>query len=251
MAKTKPTLQIFSSKQELGQAVASLVARLSAQAICDRGRFTVALSGGSLPKIVCPPLVSEPWRSQINWSAWHIFWADERCVPLDHPDSNFRLAREQLFDQVKIPVAQIYPIDDSFEPDITAKAYAAILNQFFQPAPGHPPRFDLILLGMGEDGHTASLFPRHSLLDETARWVAPVFDSPKPPPERITLTLPVINQAGHVAFVTAGIGKADILARVLASDELAENIPARLVLPTEGELFWFVDEAAAAKLNQE
>jgi 6-phosphogluconolactonase len=243
------TLQILSSKRELGQAVASLVAGLSAQAVSDRGRFTVALSGGSLPKIVCPPLVSEPWRSQIDWSAWHVFWADERCVPLDHPDSNYYLARQQLFDQVKISAAQIYPIDDSFEPEITAKAYEAVLKEFFKPGPGRPPRFDLILLGMGEDGHTASLFPDHPLLDETSRWVAPVFDSPKPPPERITLTLPVINQARHVAFVTAGAGKADVLAQMLASDELAEKLPAQLVRPTEGELFWFMDEAAAAKLN--
>jgi 6-phosphogluconolactonase len=243
------TLQILSTKEELGQAVASLVARLSAQAVSDRGRFTVALSGGSLPKIVCPPLVSEPWRSQIDWPAWHVFWADERCVPHDHPDSNYYLARQQLFDQVKIPAAQIYPIDGSFEPEITAKAYEAVLKQFFKPEPGRPPRFDLILLGMGEDGHTASLFPRHLLLDETTRWVAPVFDSPKPPPERITLTLPVINQARHVAFVTAGAGKADVLAQMLASDELAEKLPAQLVRPTEGELFWLIDEAAAAKLN--
>jgi 6-phosphogluconolactonase len=243
------TLQIFSSKEELGQAVASLVARLSAQAINDRARFTVALSGGSLPKIVCPSLVSEPWRSQIDWPAWHVFWADERCVPLDHPDSNFRLARQQLFDQVEIPVAQIYPIDDSFEPDITAKAYEAVLKHLFKPAAGRPPRFDLILLGMGEDGHTASLFPGHPLLDETSRWVAPIFDSPKPPPERITLTLPVINQARHVVFVTAGSSKADILARVLVSDDLAGSLPAQLVRPAGGELLWFVDEAAAAKLN--
>jgi 6-phosphogluconolactonase len=243
------TLQTLPSKEELGQAVASLVARLSAQAINDRARFTVALSGGSLPKIVCPSLVSEPWRSQIDWSAWHVFWADERCVPLDHPDSNFRLARQYLFNQVEIPVAQIYPIDDSFEPDITAKAYEAVLKQLFRPAPGRPPRFDIILLGMGEDGHTASLFPGHPLIDETSRWVAPVFDSPKPPPERITLTLPVINQARHVVFVTAGSSKANILARVLASDDLAESLPAQLVRPTEGELFWFVDEAAAAELN--
>ena len=197
------TLQIHSSKEELGQAVADLVARLSAQAVNDRGRFTVALSGGSLPKIVCPPLVNEPRRSQIDWAAWHVFWADERGVPLDHPDSNFRLARQQLLDQVKIPVAQIYPIDDSFEPDITAKAYEAVLEQLFRPAPGRPPQFDLILLGMGEDGHTASLFPGHPLLNERSRWAAPVFDSPKPPPERITLTLPVINQARQVAFVTS------------------------------------------------
>jgi 6-phosphogluconolactonase len=249
VTKTKTTLQIFPSSQELGQAAATLIARLSAEAAATRGRFTVALSGGSLPKIVGPPLVSEPMRSQIDWSTWHVFWADERCVPLDHADSNFRLARQHLFDQAKIPVAQIYPIDDSFEPDVTAKAYEAILNQIFQSGPGRPPRFDLILLGMGPDGHIASLFPHHTLLEESSRWVAPIFDSPKPPPERITLTLRVINQARQVAFVAAGAGKADILAQVLQTDAPTKNIPAQLVRPTEGELFWFVDEAAGAKLS--
>ena len=249
MTKPSPKLHVFSSTQELGEAAATLVARLSARAIAERGRFTVALSGGSLPKLVGPPLAAEPLRSEIDWSAWHVFWADERWLPLNHPDSNFRLARECLFDHVKIPVAQIYPIDDSYDPSDTAKMYQAILAQLFQPPPGHPPRFDLILLGMGEDGHTASLFPNHPLLHETRHWVTAITDSPKPPPDRITLTLPVINNARHVAFLAAGPGKADILPQVLESDTSSTALPARLVQPSDGELYWFVDEAAAVKLQ--
>jgi len=249
MTKPSPKLHVFSSTQELGEAAATLVARLSARAIAERGRFTVALSGGSLPKLVGPPLAAEPLRSEIDWSAWHVFWADERWLPLNHPDSNFRLARECLFDHVKIPVAQIYPIDDSYDPSDTAKMYQAILAQLFQPPPGHPPRFDLILLGMGEDGHTASLFPNHLLLHETRHWVTAITDSPKPPPDRITLTLPVINNARHVAFLAAGPGKADILPQVLESDTSSTALPARLVQPSDGELYWFVDEAAAVKLQ--
>ena len=247
--KPHQTLHILPTPAKLGEMAARYVARLSSQAIAERGRFTVALSGGSLTKIVGPALTAAPWHSEIDWSAWYVFWADERCVPLDHPDSNFRLAREYLFDQIKIPVAQIYPIDDSFEPEATAKAYQAVLAQLFQPAPGQPPRFDLILLGLGEDGHTASLFPHHPVLNEAARWVAPIFDSPKPPPERITLTLPVINHARAVAFITAGPAKADILAQVLATGTPAETLPAQLVQLSKGELNWFVDEAASAQLK--
>jgi 6-phosphogluconolactonase len=234
----------------LGQAAAKQVAELSAQAIKARGRFTVALSGGSLPKLLCPPLTEEPLRSQVDWPAWHVFWADERLVPLNHADSNFRLARVYLFNQVNIPVAQVYPVDDSFDPPVTADAYQAVLGQVFEPSPGQPPRFDLILLGMGEDGHTASLFPHHPLLAETGRWVAALTDSPKPPPERITLTLPVLNNARHVAFITAGSSKAGVLARVMRGDAPPGELPAQMVQPGQGDLTWFVDQAAAAGLSQ-
>ncbi len=247
--KSDQKVHILPDEPTLGRAAAGYVAQLSAQAIAGRSRFTVALSGGSLPRLVGPALAAEPNRSQIDWAGWHVFWADERLVPLDHPDSNFRLAREYLFNQVNIPVAQIYPLDDSFEPAATARTYQALLAQLFQPEASQPPRFDLILLGLGEDGHTASLFPHHPLLTETSRWVAPILDSPKPPPERITLTLSVINQARAVAFVAAGAGKATILAQVLETEAPAGALPAQLVRPSDGDLVWFVDEAAAARLT--
>lgn len=244
----KANLQTFSTLKQLGNTAASYVSHLSAQAIAERGRFTVALSGGSLPKLLCPPLVAEPLRSQVDWSSWYVFWADERCVPLTGPNSNYRLAREYLFEQVDIPPGQIYPLDDALDPAAAATAYQARLAEVFQPPAGQRPRFDLILLGMGEDGHTASLFLHHPLLKETERWVAPVFDSPKPPPARITLTLPLINNARQVAFITTGAGKAEALSQVMRADT-ANPLPAQMVQPAKGELHWFVDEAAAAALG--
>ncbi|MCK6623937.1 MAG: 6-phosphogluconolactonase [Anaerolineae bacterium] len=250
-------LYVFPNPQELGQAAAAHVAQIAAEAIPARGRFMVALSGGSLPQLLGPALV----KQASDWSAWHVFWADERCVPLTHPDSNYILAKQYLFDHVPIPPGQIHAPDTALDPTQTAAAYETALAQVFTippsiPQPEEPllqpsnppplPQFDLILLGMGEDGHTASLFPGHPLLQETERWVAPIFDSPKPPPQRITLTLPVLNNARHVAFITAGSGKAGILPQVFAA---GSTLPAHLVQPTSGHLDWFVDEAAAAKLK--
>jgi 6-phosphogluconolactonase len=252
-------LNIFPDTQQLGEATAAYVAELAAETIPARERFTVALSGGSLPKLLGPALV----RQATDWSAWHVFWADERCVPLTHPDSNYILAQQYLFDHVPIPPGQIHAPDTSLDPAQTAAAYQYTLAQFFTiqppaPLPDDPllfqpanplifPQFDLILLGMGEDGHTASLFPGHPLLKETERWVAPIFDSPKPPPQRITLTLPVLNNARRVAFITAGASKADILPQVL---EAGSALPAHLVQPASGKLDWFMDEAAAAQLKR-
>ena len=211
-----------------------------------RGRFTVAFSGGSLPGLLCPGLVNEPLRSTVAWPAWHVFWVDERCVPLTDPLSNYRRLREQLLDRVAIPAEQVHPVDTALDPETAARAYQADLVRTFRSAPDEWPRFDVILLGLGEDGHTASLFPGHALLRETRRRVAPVFDSPKPPPERITLTLPVLNQARHVTFITAGAGKAAALARVWGPDNAPKTLPAQLVQPVRGQVTWFVWTSSAA-----
>jgi 6-phosphogluconolactonase len=240
-------VHILSSLSLLGEKAAEQVTRLSAEAVAGRGRFTVALSGGSLPKLLGPALLAEPLRSQIDWQAWHVFWADERCVPLSDPESNYRLAQEYLLQHAAIPAAQIYPIDDKLDPTAAASAYEARLRQLFTEASDFP-RFDLILLGLGEDGHTASLFPNHPLLQENNRWVAPVFDSPKPPPERITLTLPVLNNARQVSFMAAGAGKAEVLPQLVGEAASTPALPARRVCPTNGGLDWFLDEAAAARL---
>jgi 6-phosphogluconolactonase len=252
------SLNIFANLEQLGQAAAAYVAELAAEAITDRGRFTIALSGGSLPQLLGPALAHQA----TDWSAWHVFWADERCVPLTHPDSNYFLAQQYLFDHASIPPGHIHTPDTSLDPAQTATAYQTMLAQLFAvkpptpqpddpllepPAPPVLPQFDLILLGLGEDGHTASLFPGHALLQETEHWVAPIFDSPKPPPRRITLTLPVLNNARQVAFITAGAAKAAILPQVF---EPGSTLPAHLVRPTSGHLHWFVDEAAAAQLKR-
>jgi tRNA (guanine37-N1)-methyltransferase len=247
-ARVKQVL-VFPSLPAMTEAAATYVASLSEQAVQARGRFNVAFSGGSLPGLLCPGLAAEPLRSRVQWSAWHVFWADERCVPLTDARSNFRLAREYLLDHVAIPPGQIYALDNVLDPVAAADDYQARLARVFQVRGGELPRFDLILLGLGEDGHAASLFPHHPALDETRRWVMPIFDSPKPPPTRITLTLPVINNACHVAFLVAGAGKAEALAQVLGAATSPDALPAQRVRPAHGDVTWFVDEAAAAKLR--
>ena len=181
----------------------------------------------------------------------HVFYADERVVPLDHPDSNHRLALEFLFSQVPIPAKNIHPIDVELLNDIEelADAYEKeLIREFAQKDSARFPVFDLILLGVGPDGHTASLFPGHELLSENDRWVAYIQDSPKPPPNRVTLTFPVINHAARVAFVATGASKVQILQDILDTPEL--GLPAARVRPVvPGQLVWFVDDAASASLK--
>ena len=170
-------------------------------------------------------------------------------MPLTSPDSNYGLAQEHLFRHVPLLETNIYALAEELGPEGAADKYEAYLRTFFAPPPGRFPRFDLILLGMGEDGHTASLFPGHPALDETRRWVVPIADSPKPPPERVTLTLPVINNARNVIFVTAGAGKAPALGEVLGSGTVGKGLPAWRVSPKDGTLQWFVDADAAEQLE--
>jgi len=242
----RPKVNIFADRDALSAALAAHVARLAAMATAGRGRFCVALSGGSLMDIISPCLGSHPLRDTLNWSGWHVFWVDERWVPWSSPESNFGLARQQFFSRVSIPGEQIHAADISLSPSETAQAYESTLAAVFQPGAGRLPQFDLMLLGVGEDGHTASLFPGHPALNETRRWVIPVADAPKPPPVRMTMTLPVINNARHVVFVAAGPSKANILSKVLSYSLEQPELPARRVNPSNGELEWFVDRAAAA-----
>jgi 6-phosphogluconolactonase len=184
-----------------------------------------------------------------------VFYADERVVPLDHEDSNHKLCTAELFAQVPIPAENIHAIEPGLDTggedglEDVADAYEkALIREFAAGNAARFPVFDLVLLGTGPDGHTASLFPGHALLSEDARWVAPIADAPKPPPRRVTLTLPVLNHAARVAFVAAGAGKADTLATVL--DRPEEGLPASRVRPKEpGQLYWFVDTAAAEKVK--
>lgn len=181
----------------------------------------------------------------------HIFYVDERVVPLDHPDSNHAACKAALYTKVNIPSENIHAIDPSLLDDLDelSDAYEKILiTEFAQKDSARFPVFDLILLGMGPDGHTASLFPNHELLDESDRWVAYVEDSPKPPPKRITLTFPVINHASKVVFVAAGKEKADTLKLIL--DKPDSGLPSSRVRPLyPGQLYWFVDDGAAEKLE--
>jgi len=242
----RPKVNIYANRDALSAALSAHVVRLAAKAFEERGRFRVALSGGSLMDIIIPSLSSNPLRDTVNWSSWHVFWADERWVPWSSPESNYGVAAQRFFCRVSIPDEQIHVADDSRSPSETAQAYESAIARVFKLESGRgTPRFDLILLGIGEDGHTASLFPNHPVLNETRRWVVPVLDAPKPPPIRITMTLPVINNARNIVFVAAGPGKANILSKVLNPNGNQPELPAQRVNPSEGELQWFIDRAAA------
>jgi 6-phosphogluconolactonase len=241
----KTKVNIFSTRNALSSALSAHVVHLAEMATAEQGRFSVAFSGGSLLDIISLSLGSNPLRDTVNWSVWHVFWVDERWVLWSSPESNYGHAQRQFFNRVSIPGEQIYAADVSLSPAETAKAYESSLAAVFQPGAGRLPRFDLMLLGIGEDGHTASLFPGHPALNESRRWVVPVVDAPKPPPVRVTMTLPLINNARHVIFVAVGLGKAKILSKVLNPQVPQPELPTRRVNPSNGELQWFVDRAAA------
>jgi 6-phosphogluconolactonase len=244
-----PKVNIYLTQGDLSVAIAGHVALLATEAVAERGRFCVALSGGSLMEILGPQLAAGPFCTEVAWSFWHVFWADERCMPLSSPESNYGAADRLLFRHVDIPRDQIHALDDTLGAIEAAEAYESVLRKVFRPEPDRMPRLDLILLGIGEDGHTASLFPGSQLLRETRRWAVPVFDAPKPPPVRVTLTLPVINSARHVIFVAAGPGKKSILSEVFRPDLGRPRLPAELVSPVDGDLRWFVDKAAAGSYS--
>ena len=200
-------------------------------------RFSLALSGGSTPQRLYRLLAASPWRERIDWPSLHIFLADERFLPHDHPDSNFRMARETLLDHVPLPAANIHPMPTDGTVEDAAKQYEAELKVFFGDA---PPLFDALILGMGPDGHTASLFPGH--VHPKGPWVLPVHDSPKPPPIRLSLSLELINQARHVLFLVTGSDKAQALASLRSAGEPV--LPAGRVELVKGRLVWLVDKAA-------
>ncbi|TPX37202.1 hypothetical protein SmJEL517_g01120 [Synchytrium microbalum] len=234
-------LYVFDNNAEISEALNVWTAALAKAAIAKSGRFTVALSGGSLPSVLAAKLVSNP---TVEWSKWHIFFADERCVPHDDPESNYDLARKHFTSHVPIPSSNIHPINPDLvnNPEAAANDYADQLESVF----GSSVKFDLIFLGMGPDGHTCSLFPGHKLLDEQTKTVSWLTDSPKPPPSRITLTYPVVNAATTVAFVATGESKADALHRII---DLGEALPSGRVKPASGELYWFLDGPAVKGLT--
>jgi len=240
----------FESTTELTEALAEFIIKIQREALEKKGRFTIALSGGSLPKQL-GGLIGRPG---VKWNKWQVYYADDRAVPLDHEDSNHKLCTDVLFSKVTIPRENIHHIDTSLLDDMEGLADSyeqQLILEFASKDSARFPVFDLILLGIGPDGHTASLFPDHPLLAEEDRWVAYLEDSPKPPPKRITLTYPVINHASKVAFVATGEGKQDILAEIM--DAPAKNsLPASRVRPApHGQLYWFVDDAASAKVTYE
>ncbi|MBI1277120.1 MAG: 6-phosphogluconolactonase [Anaerolineaceae bacterium] len=228
----------------LARTAANTIQALSQRAISQSGRFTIALSGGSTPKTLFQLLASD-YKEAVDWENVYVFWGDERCVPPDDADSNFRMARETLLDYVPISEANIFRIKGELPPSDGAAQYELTLRGVFKD---QLPRLDLILLGMGDDGHTASLFPGTDALNERQKWVIPNHVLTAKQTWRITFTLPVINNAANVMFLVAGTGKAETLKRVLKGEYKPTELPSQLIKPTDGTLVWAVDHAAQSLL---
>lgn len=231
---------VFPEVDDLAEAAADRFAALASAAVAERGRFSVALAGGSTPEPVYARLAEEPLDQEIDWTRVEVFWGDERCVPPDHPDSNYRMARQVLLRHVSVPDENVHRIKGELAPEEAAVAYRLELQKTLSG----DGRFDLILLGMGADGHTASLFPGTEAVNDRERSVVPVYVA-KADSWRVTLTLPVINAAREVMFLVVGERKASALAMVRAGQPL----PAAMVRPVHGRLTWLIDRDAAAWLD--
>jgi 6-phosphogluconolactonase len=234
-----------------GAALADIAARTIVEAATDavaaRGRFTIALAGGATPRDTYERLAAPPFRDRLPWDRTLAFFGDERAVPPEHPDSNYRMAREALLSAVPLPPAQVFRIrGEADDTEVAASEYARTLAAVFKTRRGEVPRFDLVLLGLGVDGHTASLFPGSPVLKEIFRTVAAVHATAASVPQRLTLTLPVFNAAARVVFLVSGAEKAKIVKAAL-SDHVA-GVPAAMVRPPGGRLTWLLDRGAAALL---
>ncbi len=246
MPPEKGELVLCDSANELGRQAAGFFADAAEAAVRRAGTFFVALSGGSTPELMYLELTGSEYRNQVPWDQGEYFWSDERCVPPEHPDSNYGLAERALLLKVPIPPDRIHRMRGELEPERAAAEYERELRRVFRvPAPA-VPHFNLLLLGLGEDGHTASLFPGSPALDETARLAAANYVK-KLNAHRLTLTLPVINAALNVVFLVSGEKKAPALRQAMHGG--GAPVPAERVHPNNGKLIWFVDEAAAAQLE--
>jgi 6-phosphogluconolactonase len=245
VAQLTPAVRPFPDVTSLGRAAARELCRLVASALAIRPRCYIVLSGGRTPRELYRALATD-FRDEIPWDRVHLFWGDERYVPADDPRSNYRLAREALLDHVPVPQQNVHPMPTGLhDPEDAAEAYAETLRTHFS---GPWPRFDLVLLGLGSDGHTASLFPGSRAVAEKERWVMAV-RAPVKPSRRLTLTLPVINRARMVWFLVAGAEKASALRSVLMESPQPQRCPAAGVRPINGGVTWWADAAAAARLR--
>jgi 6-phosphogluconolactonase len=242
------SIAIYPDSDALSKAAAEYVVRIANEAIANHDYFTIALSGGTTPKKLYSLLASEPYRSQIDWSRVEVFWGDERCVAADDPDSNYRMAYETLLSKVNIPDSHIHrmPADEE-DHDAASLKYTQEMQRVF--GTNGVPSFDLLQLGMGPEGHTASLFPHQPSLKENQRLVMLV-SVPKPPPQRLTFTPPLLNAAHHIQFLVTGAEKADALKEVLEGEYQPDEYPAQIVRPSNGEVTWMLDTAVASKLQK-
>ncbi|MFO0966353.1 MAG: 6-phosphogluconolactonase [Gemmataceae bacterium] len=243
-------IQTFTDADGLCQFAADLLAQHAAQTAEAWDRFTLALSGGSTPRRLFQILAQDPYRDGLPWEKVQLFWGDERCVPPDHADSNYGMARHELLRHIRIPKDNVHRMEaDRADLDVAACDYqkdiaAALGVHPFEP----PPALDFVLLGMGPDGHTASLFPHTQALQPTVHWVTPNF-VPKFNANRMTMTPALLNKAKTICFLVTGAEKASVLKEVLEGPRDPERLPSQLIQPENGNLLWLLDEAAASLLS--
>ena len=243
-------LYLHPDPEALSRNAAQRLIEYAAQSIAERGAFHLALAGGSTPRGLYQRLASPECARQVDWSRVHVYFGDERCVPLDHPDSNFLMAQQTLLSRVPIPRAQIHAIraDPATLPH-DVEVYGRLLSEQLPRSEDEVPQFDLILLGLGRDGHTASLFPGTPILAERTQPAAGVY-APVLPPWRVSLTLPVLDHARRLMFLVTGADKAEIVRRVFLDPPVGPPLPVRLIAP-RGEVEWHLDAAAAQYLPRE
>ena len=242
---TASNVQIYETPELLARAAADLFVTLARSATTERP-FSVVLSGGNTPRSLYELLATDEFKTQVNWEVVHVFFGDERPVPPDHPASNYGMARAALLSRVTIPDVNVHEISGVGDPSANASAYEAELKSCF--ARSHWPQFDLVLLGMGDDGHTASLFPGTAAVHESRKWVVANWVE-RLKEFRITLTAPAINAAANILFLVTGGNKAPRLAEVVNGPFQPDKLPAQLIKPDRGVLMWMADAAAAGQLR--
>jgi 6-phosphogluconolactonase len=238
-------IRVLENPADLNLAAAALICASANENISEKGDFSIVLSGGNTPRSVYELLTSPEFKNQVGWQQVKIFFGDERYVPQDDDRSNFKMAREALLDHVPVLPQNIFPIPTGSTPEKDAAAYQSVLKNNFT---GALPEFDLILLGLGENGHTASLFPFSKILNETEKFVSEVFVEEQNE-FRISLTAPVINAARQIVFLVSGIKKAEVLYQIIEGEKNSERFPAQLISSGRQNITWLVDQDAASLLN--
>jgi len=237
-------VEVYPDPEALAQAVAERFVARAVEAVAARGRFAVALAGGTTPRAAYALLALPHYAARVDWARVHVFWGDERCVPPEHPDSNYRMARQALLEHVPIPLENVHRLRGELDPRQAADACERELRSFFA---GGPPAFDLVLLGLGRDGHTASLFPGAAAPGETGRWAVAEYVEALGA-WRLTLTPVLFNAAAEVIFMVSGADKAERLRQVIVGPYQPQRLPAQAIRPVQGNLRWLVDAAAAGWL---
>ena len=237
--------EIFDTPGQLFKAAADLILQLYEKAVSEKRTFSIALSGGSTPKRLYELLATPLYAKKIDWKNVYVFWSDERCVPISDEENNSHMASLALLNNVAIPKENIFPVPVSFEPSKAAARYEQMIKTLFKDK---QPEFDLVLLGTGEDGHTASLFPHTDILDEKKALVKQVYLKDKKM-YRVSFTLPLINDAKHILFLVTGKEKAGIIKKIFTRPVKKPAYPAQLIKPVKGKLFWYLDRQAASQLK--